>query len=60
MNNKLRLLALPSLLLAQTTFAGIVGPPQTTSVPVDSPWFISGLILTLAVIGVRLLQNRRK
>jgi hypothetical protein len=61
MNNNRRLVALLSLLFTQTTFAGqVVIPPQAAAVPVDSPWVISGLTLTLAVIGVRLLQNWRK
>jgi hypothetical protein len=55
-----RSLAVLALLFAQSSFAGIISIPVSTGVPVDSPWVISGLILALAVIGARLLQNRRK
>jgi len=61
MNKYLRSLgALFALLFVQASFAGNAMLPKSTSVPVDSPWVISGLVLALAVIGARLLRNRRK
>lgn len=60
MHNSLRSLAALSLLSASSAYAGIMSIPPSVAVPVDSPWVISALVLTLAVIGGRLLHNRRK
>ncbi len=55
----LRSLAVLSVLFAQSSFAGIISIPTSTAVPVDSPWVLTAMALTLAVIGGRLLHNRR-
>lgn len=45
----------------QSALAGIDSIPiAATSVPVDSPWVISGLVMMIAVVGARLLSSRRK
>lgn len=60
MNSYLRPLVVLSLLVASSAHAGINPVPPSITVPVDSPWVISALVVTLAVIGGRLLHNRRK
>ena len=59
MNSFLRLLVVFSLLFTSAAYAGISPIPPSVTVPVDSPWVISALILTLAVVGGRILHNRR-
>jgi len=58
MNRYLGSLVVSSLLLASSAHAGIVALPPSV-VPVDSPWALGALALALAVIGGRLLHNRR-
>tara|TARA_R110002110_G_scaffold303525_2_gene517638 strand:- start:5452 stop:5637 length:186 start_codon:yes stop_codon:yes gene_type:complete len=61
MQVRLVLLLVSSLLVSTGAVAGIAPPPpMTTAVPIDSPWVISGLVVAVAVIGARLLHNRRK
>ncbi len=48
-----------SALAATTAQAGIVAIPPAV-VPVDSPWMLAGIAALLAVIGARILHNRRK
>jgi len=48
--------ALTAATIAQ---AGIMAiPPE--AIPVDSPWMLLGIAALLAVIGGRILHNRRK
>ncbi|MFK7829318.1 MAG: hypothetical protein AB8B57_06005 [Congregibacter sp.] len=61
MKSSLSAVVLGALLVSQGTLAGSTPTPTAvTAVPVDSPWVISGLVLALAVVGARLLKNRRK
>jgi hypothetical protein len=56
----LGLTAVP-LLMSQGAMAGITSAsPQLTAVPIDSPWVLSALAISLAVIGIRILKNRSK
>ena len=53
-----KLLIASALVLASGSAAAGLVP--VTSVPVDSPWALAGLAAILAVVGARLIRNRRK
>jgi hypothetical protein len=46
--------------LALASGSAAAGLVPVTSVPVDSPWALAGLAAILAVVGARLIRNRRK
>ncbi|MDX1734668.1 MAG: hypothetical protein R3228_09880 [Halioglobus sp.] len=61
MKKNLPLFGAALLLAVQNAHAGIIAiPPSTAAVPIDSPWVILGLAVSLAVIGGRILHNRKK
>lgn len=47
-------------LAATTAQAGIIAIPPSVAVPVDSPWMLAGIAALLAVVGARIISNRRK
>lgn len=59
MKKVLAITSISALTAATTAQAGIVAIAPS-AIPVDSPWMLVGMVALLAVIGGRILHNRRK